>query len=249
MHIVDQDQVERDLLAGVITTQEAFQLITSKQPKPWETKEWKEARERLLSAQCVQCGSTQPPLVLQHLWQPTALRTLISITREGYMEAYAVGHPRPVVPEPALTDRPGCPRCKSTNIRQAKGDGRWTCCKRGCGRIFQAPVTVQALTPEQKRQLSEQNATLGKIWFQEFWSIYSDTVVKEAVLQSIAHHRRYMSLEDTTTFCKTCMYWWDMRKRRYCPDCQKYSVLLIGTLCLHCGNNVPRLARIGEDVQ
>ena len=34
--------------------------------KPWETKEWKEMRERRIGDRCEQCESTDGPFVIQH---------------------------------------------------------------------------------------------------------------------------------------------------------------------------------------
>ena len=53
---------------------DATQDLGRKPWKPaWSTKEWKEKREAILKDACEQCGSTKPPLVVQHFWHPSDL--------------------------------------------------------------------------------------------------------------------------------------------------------------------------------
>lgn len=235
-----QDQIERDLRKKVITAQEAFALVTAKKRKPWRTKEWHDERNRLIGTQCVQCGSMAPPMVLQHLWQPRDLKTLVINTRAKYRQQYEATNPRPVIPEPDPVERPACPnpRCGSINVRQNKSDGTWACNNKKCGRRFTTPITVLALTPEQKVAWGIQKEDAFDAWNKVFRETFDEEIVTEAILESIADHRRYISLVDTTTFCKRCSDRWDQRKRRWCPECQDYSVLLIGTMCLKCQHYV-----------
>jgi hypothetical protein len=206
-----------------ITWQAALAQLTANPPKPWHTAEWAVLRERLLGDRCQECGSTDPPFVLQHLWHPKPFKVIESLIHQKYYAAYQQSHPLQY-PEEEPGDRPACPRCSSTVIKSPKNIApRWKCYgrQRGreCGHIFEKPTTVKAFTPEQKQQQQLVKNTLYRAWIDAFHARYRDEIGTRAVLQSIDEHVRYMRGDDVATFCKPCAYLWDVKKVRRCRDC------------------------------
>lgn len=37
---------------------------------PWHTPEWRTMRDKLIKTSCEQCGKSEGPMVLQHMWHP-----------------------------------------------------------------------------------------------------------------------------------------------------------------------------------
>ena len=103
-----------------------------------------------------------------------------------------------------------CPDCKSLSIQFRKGAASWICnSKTGgqyCGHVFTEPAQKAALTAAQKKAIR-----------QEKYQAYRDVVLnrehdvkRQAMLDWINDWRRYLSLEDTKTLCKSCAYLEDM---------------------------------------
>lgn len=177
-------------------------------------------------------------MVLQHLRQPRPFRLLCAEVREPLLERYRADHPfirtahQPV-------DRPACPRCSSTAIRRLKRAAHpWKCASkvrgRTCGFEFDTPATVKALTPEQKHARSAEYEAFYAAAREEFDKLYRDEIGKQAVLLSIEEHLRYLSLEDTSTFCKRCAFLWDRKSMRLCGDCREGWHALHLSRCRKC---------------
>jgi ribosomal protein L37AE/L43A len=217
----NQETIKQALLRGDITSQEAFELITKPGVKPWETKEWEEMRAARLGPACTQCGSTQSPLVLQHLWQPQGLKQLVLRFRTKYRMEYKVTHPRPVVKalEPK-GEQAVCPHCWSVSIYARKKTQDWRCA--GCKQFFTQPGVVKVLTEEQAAAYSLAEKQAYDAWNQTFLDLYADQFRTEAILISIEEHQRYISCEDTTTFCKRCAFLWDVKRQKGLPRAVSY---------------------------
>ena len=164
-------------------------------------------------------------MVLQHLRQPRPFRLLCAEVSEPLLERYKADHPF-IPTEHQPVDRPACPRCSSTAIRRLKRAAHpWKCASkvrgRTCGFEFDTPATVRALTPEQKHARSSEGEAFYAAARDEFDKLNRDEIGKQAVLLSIEEHLRYMSLEDTTTFCKRCAFLWDRKGMRLCGYCRE----------------------------
>ena len=61
--------IELRLNEGTISVDQALAELFAG-PKPWHTAWWKARRSERLGSECATCGSAEPPLVLQHTWQP-----------------------------------------------------------------------------------------------------------------------------------------------------------------------------------
>ncbi|MVN89220.1 hypothetical protein GO986_21015 [Deinococcus sp. HMF7620] len=228
------DQLRRQLEDGTMSALELLAFFKSH--TPWQTAAWKRRRAELIGDSCGSCGSTEPPMVLQHTWHPRLFgecrtevqRTLLPPLLPAYLEV----HPRPpasppfdprTAPPQPFEVRQACPKCQSVNIRQRK-DGIWSCnyksVKYGsprvvCGHTFQQPVTVEYRRFDDAAWLTKQAAVYereaqepGRAWWFAFVNLHWAEIEKQGALLVLEDHRRYVSLraEDVVTRCKRCAY-------------------------------------------
>lgn len=208
---MDQQEIKQGLLERTIPVQEAFTLLTQQKSKPWKTKAWEEERKKRIGTACVVCGSTER-LVLQHLWHPSTIKQLVVSFHVVFEKRYEENHPKEKREEPEPVERNGCPCCGKTTIRFLKSFEKWNC--QSCGRYFEMPKKVFALTPEQKRTLSAERKARATKWYEAYHAAMDEEVIRQALLKSIEQHERYMSCIDTQTFCQRCAYLWDLKKIR-----------------------------------
>jgi hypothetical protein len=219
----DQRALLQEVLSKVSADEmgwiEAREILTSLK-KPWYTKEWKEGRKALLAAVCESCGTTTPPLVLQHTWHPTPLYKLFYAARKKYRgewETWKVSHPIEV--HSSLDpDMDGCPRCGSTTIRYRKKVKTWICVARSagfeCGNVFESPMRV--VSPVAMRNLLRRAAGDVQDAFDEAFGIGRKVITK-----ALEHQIRYLSLKDTKTLCKRCAFVEDRTRMILCAICKE----------------------------
>ena len=228
---------------------EALQKSTEKK-KPWHYKEWKEKRDLLIEDTCSQCGSSDEHMVLQHLWHPRKFNVILHQLSARDLEANRF------LKEQYLNDlfenskdlsdfpigmRKCCPKCESTNIRFKKTKGEWDCSSKKsvygrvvwrCGHSFKEPMMLEELTPDQKRQLSEIKMALRQKAHDKFDdNQIKDAYGKQAVLESIKDTERYLSMQDTTTFCRKCAYLMDIKNLILCKQCNTYILKWLKCSC------------------
>jgi len=88
MNTQEQIALKAALERQEMSWEAALTQLTQNPTKPWDTAEWATLRERLLVDQCQQCGSDEPPLVLQHLWHPKPFKVLYDLIRQPIYDAY-----------------------------------------------------------------------------------------------------------------------------------------------------------------
>lgn len=208
------------LSADKIDWVEAREILTSLK-KPWTTKEWKEQRKLLLASACESCGTTTPPLVLQHTWHPTPLYKLFYAARKKYRgewDTWKVSHPIEVDLSSLTADMDGCPRCGSTTIRYRKRVKTWMCVAKSagvtCGNVFESPMRV--ISPITVRTLERRAAQDQQDAFDEAFGIG-----RKAVTRALEHQVRYLSLQDTKTLCKRCAFVEDRTRMILCIICKE----------------------------
>lgn len=198
----------------------AREILTSLK-KPWVTKEWKEQRKLLLASACESCGTTTPPLVLQHTWHPTPLYKLFYAARRKYRsewEAWKGSHPLEVDLSSLVANQDGCPRCRSTVIRYRKRVKTWVCDSKSaglsCGNVFESPIRV--VSPTAVRSLQRTAAQDVQDAFDEAFGIG-----RKVIMKALEHQIRYLSLKDTKTLCKRCAFVEDRTRMVLCNICKE----------------------------
>jgi hypothetical protein len=221
---MDQRALLHEILSKVSADEmgwiEARVILTSLK-KPWYTKEWKEQRKILLASACESCGTTTPPLVLQHTWHPTPLYKLFYAARRkhrGEWDAWKAAHPLEVDLSALTADQDGCPRCGSTTIRHRKRAETWVCDSRAggflCGHVFESPLRV--ISPVAIRSVQRKAAQDQQDAFDEAFGIG-----RKAVTRALEGQVRYLSLKDTKTLCKRCAFVEDRTRMILCDVCKE----------------------------
>jgi len=217
----------QDLLKSVMTNEvnwkDARKIIQSFK-KPWQTQEWKEKRKILLASQCENCGTTTPPLVLQHTWHPTPLYKLFYNARKKHQNEWLIwqqSHTIEIDKSSLVPNAGGCPQCGSTTIRYRKRANNWICASKPgakpggitCGNVFDSPIRVVS------------HQTVGKLERVAKQKIQDDFdeefgIGKKVTITAIEHQIRYLSLKDTKTLCKRCAFVEDKTKMVLCNLCK-----------------------------
>jgi rubrerythrin len=225
--------------------------------KPWQYKERKETRSKIIKDSCEQCGASDGIMVLQHLSHPRKHQFIIEQLAHDEIQKHKALVAKKFdqfiksnteIKAIEKSPRNCCPSCDSTNIKFKKTTDKWHChsTKSRNGRViwhckseFTTPSTVMEFSKEaiEKRQRIESS------FFSKFKNSKAkilDGYGKEAVLISIAESEHYYSCEDAVTFCKKCAYVMDQKSLYMCPICKKFTLLGI---CPCNGNNVSQFFR------
>lgn len=213
--------IETALRNGEVSARQAADSIhefRSAYGAPWQRREWKEERVRIIGTRCEKCGNTSGPFVLQHTRPMHTIGDhLISLLRDHPVvlkrrtsfEKTKASIESSEEPQ----ERPCCPKCGSTSVYFRPSIGTWRCgahlpgrpeyCR--CGHEFAKPSVKMALTPEQKRRMAKKKDaafTRRMLTKDEIWQL----VGREAVLAWLEEYRVYLSFEHTKTCCKRCAF-------------------------------------------
>jgi hypothetical protein len=225
---MNSPELESDLLTlrekvdtGALAWQEARTLLESKMgDRPWASKEWKQKRDARLAKSCRQCGSTTPPLILQHTAKRVLFNKLFVDTRHLHWErwqSWKEEHPIEVDVSSLPLDGRACPKCGSGTIRYFVKEGTWKClCKTGgvfCHHIFTTPTLVVFYETTHK---------LEKVAKQQRQDDFDEAyqVGKQTIIRAIDQDIRYLSMEDTVTLCKRCAFVADRTEMVLCEICK-----------------------------
>ena len=243
MNIEELERIETALLNDDITYEEAGEKIYSTSTKPWQTAYWKKKRSEIIKDACEQCNSSNPPMVLQHTWHPASYKSNIREFYSIYLEGENAGNLQAIVGDEEVhqylkqfTDvKAACPACQKGNIRERKTMKPTFHCNR-CHHEFEEPKMLPyhrllGIAPtfnEVKKSMSI--TRLQK----HIWEAYGPEIKKRAILKGIKEHKRYMSLEDTKTFCKRCAFLWDKKGKKVCEVCKDTLIPLVMHACYKC---------------
>jgi len=207
-------EIRAKLNSGEITWQKVFELLLA--PKPWESPEWKQQRERVLQTTCEECGTTEPPLVVQHMWHPSAFAELCEVAKHSLRDEFRRSHPYDppqippfdplLVPPQPSTERNCCPRCDSVNIRFYKTFAKWHCNALGCGSYFDSPSKrlYQRFDNERWIEKARHHHTrpireYDKQWEDSFTTACYDQICTLATTLSFLEHDRYIEMRPRTS--------------------------------------------------
>ena len=68
----------------------------------------------------------------------------------------------------------------------------------------------------------------------ELFEEHGDEIEKETLITVIDEYLRYISLEDTVTFCKKCAFLWDKKGMDLCPVCKEKYKSIYNKTCYNC---------------
>ena len=162
-------------------------------------------------------------MVLQHMWHPEKLTTVIREVSRKYQYQYEQTHPMPNIEPPAPEDlRKGCPGCgKFSGFNWRKTMNNWRCVH--CATVFDDLVDIPTLSARQYEKYYAEYKAAESLWYETFMLVHEDDILREALAIGFEEHDRYISCSDTVTFCKKCAFMWDKNKRKICEGCGKWT--------------------------
>ena|ERR1051325_2887316 len=242
---LDQVNLKKRVQSDEISWQDALQAITSLRSPPWQSKEWKAKRLSDLRKRCVQCGKSDPPLVLQHTWHPTPTAQIFYDLRSKHLNewnAWQLDHPIQLDLSAVPADTDVCPKCLSPTLRYRKTMKNWKCVAQEggvfCGYEFDRSVRVVS-----KAKINELTKAARRKSMEEFDSEFG--IGKAAVILIIEQHLRYISFQDVTTLCKRCAFVADRTTLVFCKICRSnyhFPSFACCTLCAR-GNTKTHLGK------
>lgn len=243
-----------------ITPEEAKQILFNQPIRSWKEKEWKDKRNEILKDHCEQCGSSGI-LVVQHFWHPQEWKDIINSKFKKYHEMVALNPPMDITvldkevikkfhEENVQEIREVCPQCDSVNlIKRINTKPSYKCNKKGC--YYEFDIAIEKKLPEliddrdiaggviQPTKLHKSFTKIrNKIMHQRrdeyIKNNYITDINREACLEYIEESLRYLSCEDTKTYCKKCATNYDINGLNLCPVCKNKNKKINNKTCIEC---------------
>lgn len=189
--------------------------------RPWKTKEWRDMRNDLIKDYCEQCGSTKEPFVLHHIKGHSYSWINKKVLIRRMFNDYLPSH----VDKDDLKDVERCPKCSKASLSKRKTKYPIYRCS-SCYHEFDTPKIVS----EVKKIGKERYKKIFKDFLEEKKEEIEETFLKECK----ESQDKYMSGEDTKTFCRKCAYLWDIKHLSLCPKCKKEYKPLRFEFCYEC---------------
>lgn len=240
MRIAQLENLENDLKLDKISYQEVADLIF-KGSKPWQTNEWKHLREQTLKDHCEQCETTEGIMVIQHFWHPQEYSTIQYSIVGRYLDEYYSKFINDYGIELELEierlwneqaiENYTCPNCSSINFSERKTKTpKYRCNK--CKLEFDEAVIEKLLGLSTKNEFT--TSFTRKYINEKIWVSFKSLIRKEALLESIAQHKKYIAFDGTKTFCKKCAFLWDKKGMKLCDECKSNYHNRGKSLCSSC---------------
>ncbi|MDQ0896251.1 MULTISPECIES: hypothetical protein [unclassified Paenibacillus] len=227
MKLIDLEKLEVALAEDRIGFQEVADQLFNKSTKPWQTAEWKKRREELLKDHCEQCNKKEGTKVIQHFWHPQDYSSIqypiVGRYIDEYFDRFLIEN-NLLISE--LTEKRWveeaeekqlCPNCSSINFTERKTKTpRYRCNK--CKDEFDEPVIGKLIGLSTKDDF--QSGFARKFINEKIWQTFEEKIRKEAILESISQHKKYISFEGTKTYCSKCAFLWDKKGMKLCDKCK-----------------------------
>lgn len=224
MNTEDSKRIKRELLSGQLTWQDAMEIITSPLMKPWQEKEWKDKRKKVLKSYCEMCGSLEKLRIYQ-TFKPLSISDLFYKVRGSLQVEYDKGlidwinnHPININLDSIASNTKLCPKCGSTAIRYKKGEAKYICMgkKEGvtCNNIFDTPMIGKH--PLEISKLFYPELKKVKQEYQKYFDEVNNIGFRVVIL-SIDEHIKYLSFDNCKTYCNKCHY----AAHKHLTICQK----------------------------
>lgn len=228
INLLELNRATRErFIAGELTSQQVIEMMgdLTNNYKSWQSSYWKENRKELIGDHCVQCGTKEGVLVLQHFYHPVRFMNYFnSIRSAAYHKWEQSKHFESIPNIDVFVERDGCPKCHSVAIRYRKSTSEWVCHgkkkQRECGNVFSSPMRVTVIDQHATSDLKKEKRKERYDQFLTEWDQEKDK--RTAILMWFDGNIRYLSFVDTTTFCKKCAFLWDMKDMCYCHSCGKW---------------------------
>ena len=243
MTLIELEKIEKALRNNEISYVDAGEKIYGSSTKPWQTEFWKKRRNEIIKEKCEQCNSSKQQMVLQHMWQPSSYRKHVREIYATFLDEEKIKGSHPEVKEEEIqtyldqfTDtKEACPSCELRSLSKRKTmQPTYRCAK--CSHEFDKPKMVPyhpklgvAPSYEQVKQGMENKRIKDYIW-----DTFGDEIKRRAILKGIEEHKRYMSMEDTKTFCKRCAFLWDKKRKKVCDVCKDTLIPIERHACFKC---------------
>lgn len=210
--------IESRLIAGTISVDQACTELFNGQ-KPWTTRWWKARRRQKIASACSTCGRSDPPLVLQHTWQPVKWKDALQRAGPPNWASWKEQHPLPNLKEPfePLTNQPVCPQCGSYKVYPRMRTNDWICQVGRSGKPHEQHADFAFPEPKVERRPDRvairRHKKIVSLKYQELsterweaWLRSSEGAENRllALRLYIDDSKRYLSLEDTKTLCRPC---------------------------------------------
>lgn len=231
-------ELENLLRIGELHPLEVYAAVTSSiGAKVWRSAHWKLQRAERLGDACNVCASNEGPLTLQHLWHPRVpsevMDQALSADWATFLESFEPDTPRPMRPEKQFrkVQRATCPKCVSVAIQERKKKRpkficRGTLAGRAC--LHEWDESHQELVEQPDTEANQRNYEEYYTRLRALRSRASEAFretpafrvsATKGAIAILADSRRYLSLEDTVTFCRRCAFLWDKKGLRPCIEC------------------------------
>jgi hypothetical protein len=224
-------QVQQQLRDGRVTWQQVHErlMATVRGGRVWQTKEWKRPRAELIKEYCDQCGSTEPPLTLQHFSHPPSIYDVVpSIVNRARWEAWQAHYEaNPEDRTPITRRRPACPRCGGISLLERKTKTpRYRCntqVRGTCHFEFDESIEVEwvdtrATAARVQAGHDQRRKAFNVEWDREH-ADEAHALYVDVMIQLLDAHAKYVRAEESATFCKRCAYLWDKKGVRLCATC------------------------------
>lgn len=238
------------LINGSIDYKEAFERI-KKLPKAWTTQHWREMRKVHLKDKCENCGSAEPPLVIQHTKQPTGFSIFYNKIMNEYINFERTKsevikkHVTEKIVNKYLKEnsqiRDACPLCGITSIRLNKKLNVYTCQK---NHTFEIPSKINYYTKTRTTDFEKaKDSAVSFLTYtyvskkiKEMREEYDLEVGKQALLLSFVEGIEYRQFKNIKTCCKRCAAIEDKIVPEYvlCVKCKVAYHNPIYKTCLNC---------------
>ncbi len=205
-------ELKENLDNGLLTVAQVFEKLKNA-VKPWKTEEWKSKKEKTIKKFCEVCGTNEGVLnLLNHDLPPT-----FSDIRINLINDIKIHIAQDVFDSLNLEDfknqiqsekRLACPACRFLTFRERKTMlPKYKCAK---NHEFDLPIEVDYYPLARTTDLDEAigfakngelNKQLNKLIAEEYQAI-----TKFALSESLNYSIQYMTLENTSTVCKKCLF-------------------------------------------
>ncbi|WP_430972629.1 hypothetical protein [Sunxiuqinia rutila] len=220
---IHRQELLDQLNQGSITVLKYWEEI-KKFPRPWDTKEWKEKRKKIIKNECDKCGSTEN-LLIQHGWKPQYSAIRREITAKYIEKAKASfkkekkSSSRPSTNKGRGTKVEQCPNCSSCTLSRRKTKKPTFKCLK-CNHEFDKPNIIEAIltnngyvdinrNPEIYQEKA--NASGEYVFVGQYLEKNKNNIDIEAINVLHRAHMRYVSLKGVKTYCKKCAFTEDKR--------------------------------------